>query len=96
MRQRAHRRLVVGRASRGEREVGLRALGAIRYSRTGLPKLGASASRTLRGTTGEDLVAEVLLQLLGDLLRERVARIVHRAQQPLDLERADSGSCAPA
>ena len=34
-----------------------------------------------------DLVAEVLLQLGGDLLRERVARVVHRAQQPFDLER---------
>ena len=34
-----------------------------------------------------DLVAEVLLELRGDVQRQRVARVVHRAQQPLDLER---------
>ena len=34
-----------------------------------------------------ELGAEVALQLGGDVLRERVARVVHGPQQPLDLER---------
>jgi hypothetical protein len=39
-----------------------------------------------RDHRAEQLVAEVLLELGRDVLRERVARVVHRAQQALDLE----------
>ena len=88
-------RLLAAQHLAREREIGERALDCGSSFSAGMPCDGASARRMLRGTIVRiELVAEMPLELGGDVLRERVARVVHRAQQALDLEPRDSGARA--
>ena len=71
----------------GEREVGLRALrGRVPQHRGHAVARRLGEPHVARHQRAVHLVAEVRLELLRHLLRERVARVVHRAQQPGDLE----------
>mgnify|MGYP003694637135 CR=1 FL=1 len=58
------------------------------YMRIGLPKLGASASRTFRGmTVGNILAPKYSFASVGHLATEIDPRIVHREQHAIDRER---------
>ena len=87
-RARGASRLPSGAASRRRaRDRPARPSSSGRAAAPATPCDGASASRMLRGIDRPiELVAEMLLELGGDVERERVARVVHRAQQALDLE----------
>src|SRR6185503_7858102 len=71
----------------GERDVGLRAFRAFVPYDSGGPVAGSFGKpHVARHHRAVDLVAEVLLQLLGNLVRERISRIKHGAQEACDFE----------
>ena len=71
----------------GEREIRVRALRLrLELERRDAVRRRLGEAHVARNDRAIELVAEMLLELGRDVLRERVARIVHRAQQALDLE----------
>src|SRR5512138_4004647 len=71
----------------GERQIGLRTLGrCIPQHRRHAVARRLGKAHVARHKGAIDLVAEVLLELLRHVLRERVPRVVHRAQQAGDFE----------